>query len=71
MKDKLNLKFLLVSILLMSLFSTIFLQMNDVNLEQMMEKENFAQSYVHDKSNLPDVQIVKEVFKSIFNIVKF
>lgn len=70
MKDNQKSKFLLTIIILLSVFSTVFLEMQDERTNQLTSESDFAEAYISDSSFLPDVKIVKEVLKSIFNVVR-
>ncbi len=70
MKSNQKSKFLIIAVFICSVFSAVFLEMQDVDIDQLAAESDFADIYMNDSSYLPDVKIVKEVLKSIFNVVR-
>lgn len=70
MKNNLKSKFLIIAILIFSLSSAVFLEMQDIEIDHLVLEADFADININDSSHLPDVKILKEVLKSIFNVVR-
>jgi hypothetical protein len=70
MKSNRKSKLFIIAIISFSIFSAVFLEMQDVDIDQLVAESDFADIYINDSSYLPDVKIVKEVLKSIFNVVR-
>ena len=70
MKNNLKSKFLIIAILIFSLSSAVFLEMQDIEIDHLVLETDFAEININDSFHLPDVKILKEVLKSIFNVVK-
>lgn len=70
MKHHLKTKYLLIALVLCSMMSAVYLNFQAYEMENMLVEQNFSNIYIKDASILPDVKFVKELLKSIFNIVK-
>lgn len=70
MKSNQKSKFLILAVFICSVFSAVFLEMQNVEIDQLVAESDFTDIYINDNSYLPDVKIVKEVLKSIFNVVR-
>lgn len=70
MKHHLKAKYLIVVLVLSSLVSALYLDFQAYEMKDILLKQNFTKIYAEETSYLPDVKFVKELLKSIFNVVK-
>jgi hypothetical protein len=70
MKNNIRSKTLFAFVIILSFLSAVYLELQEVDLYQVSGEPNFAEAYICDNSFLPDVKIVKEILKSIFNVVR-
>ena len=71
MKYSFKSKMWVILIICVSISSSLYLETQSSDINQLMEVEKFTEIYMEEESFLPDVKIVKELLKSIFNVVKF
>ena len=70
MKHHLKAKYLIVVLVLCSVISALYLDFQAYEMKDMLVEQNYSNTYIKDVSCLPDVKFVKELLKSIFNVVK-
>ena len=69
MKSKLKPSLIFDLIFFVSISCTIYLQFQDFFEYHDLMPVDFTETYVAENSGLPDVRFLKEVLKSIFNII--
>jgi hypothetical protein len=69
MKRSLNTKTFLLLLIFCSVFSTLYLAFNDPSSSGIANQHSFVDHYIKEKSYLPEVKFVKELLRTIFNVV--
>ena len=69
MKSKLKPSLIFGLIFFVRISCTIYLQFQDFFEYHDLMPVDFTETYVAENSGLPDVRFLKEVLKSIFNII--
>jgi hypothetical protein len=70
MKDKLKISPITIGIVLISGFCAAYLQIHGVEESMLMSESKMLEASIQEGAHLPDVTFVKEILKSIFNIVR-
>lgn len=70
MKNSLKPIFYFALLVFISISCTVYLQSQDFFYHEQFSVVEIAESYVPENANLPDVKFIKEVLKTIFNIIK-
>lgn len=70
MKNKIFNKFALVLLVCFSLFCFSYLQVQKKGYSQQTSFSEVVDASIKEGKYIPDVKIVKEILKSIFNVVK-
>lgn len=70
MKSRINTKHAFIALLVVSIYCAFYLQYQ-TNIQSPVSSElPFVESTIKEGTYLPDVKILKEILKNIFNIVK-
>jgi hypothetical protein len=69
MKRHFNPKFVLVLLVFCSILSAAYLEFNGPINEVMSGQQSLVENYIKEKAYLPEVKFIKEVLKTIFNVV--
>ena len=70
MKSRINTKHAFIALLVVSIYCAFYLQYQ-TNIQSPATAEiKFVETSIQEGTYLPDVKIVKEILKNIFNIVK-
>lgn len=70
MKSKVNTKHAFIALLVVSIYCAFYLQYQTNVPTSVSADIQFVESSMKEGTYLPDVKIVKEILKNIFNIVK-
>ncbi|MBK8350024.1 MAG: hypothetical protein IPL08_21310 [Saprospiraceae bacterium] len=70
MKAKVKAKVFMVVLIMCSIFSTLYLEFHVVSSRNFTEDQVLVEAYMQDNFYLPDVTFFKELFRSIFNVVR-
>lgn len=69
MKRQINPKFVLVLLVSCSILSAAYLEFNGPINEVIGGQHEMVENYIKEKTYLPEVKFIKEVLKTIFNVV--
>jgi len=70
MKSRINTKHAFIALLVVSIYCAFYLQFQTNVPSSVSTDIPFVESSLKETTYLPDVKIVKEVLKNIFNIVR-
>lgn len=70
MKGKVNIRHAFVALLSISIYCAFYLQYQTNIQSATVIDIQMVESTIHEGTYLPDVKIVKEILKNIFNIVR-
>lgn len=62
-------KSVLAILIVFSIWSALYLQLNDPTSNLLEGHHGFVGQYIKEKSYLPEVKFVKELLRTIFNVV--
>jgi hypothetical protein len=62
-------KSILIVLIFCSVLSAAYLQFNDPSTSTLSTHHSFVEQYIKEKSYLPEVKFVKELLRTIFNVV--
>lgn len=69
MERNIKTKTILIGFIICSVFSALYLQCNDPSISSLSDHQSFMTQYLKENNYLPEVKFVKELLRTIFNVV--